>query len=441
MRFVAVVLMAAVLAMASAEEGIFKVSEYQNFFTNFMTKFKKTFSAAAVKLKLEVFKKNVDMITQHNANKNMKYKLAVNGFADLTAAEFSKYLGLKPPASAYRSLLEAKSETASQDEVFSLIEAAVDAEVEAEYDLMGDDKPKKKSKKELKAEKEAAEKAAAEKARQDKIAADKAAAEKAAADRQAEWEAARKAQADKLAAERKAIQDAQDAELAAFKITDWVAAGKVTKVKNQGGCGSCWSFGTIGVVESAIAIKTGAMTDLSEQQLVSCDTSNKGCNGGWYTGAFKHLIDNGVFDEAAYPYKGIASECQSSKLTPLSHKVASYSQKWGSDYQLFKALEQGPAAVAVDAGKLQFYASGLFYPTSASTTVQNMANALNTTCTTRVSHAVLLVGNGKLATGEKYWNIKNSWGETWGERGYFRMPLTGENLCGIHVGAFNAVIA
>ena len=101
-----------------------------------MTKFKKTFSAAAVKLKLEVFKKNVDMITQHNANKNMKYKLAVNGFADLTAAEFSKYLGLKPPASAYRSLLEAKSETASQDEVFSLIEAAVDAEVEAEYDLM-----------------------------------------------------------------------------------------------------------------------------------------------------------------------------------------------------------------------------------------------------------------------------------------------------------------
>ena len=129
------------------------------------------------------------------------------------------------------------------------------------------------------------------------------------------------------------------------------------------------------------------MTDLSEQQLVSCDTSNKGCNGGWYTGAFKHLIDNGVFDEAAYPYKGIASECQSSKLTPLSHKVASYSQKWGSDYQLFKALEQGPAAVAVDAGKLQFYASGLFYPTSASTTVQNMANALNTTCTTRGTFA------------------------------------------------------
>jgi len=98
-----------------------------------MTKFKKTFSAAAVKLKLEIFKKNVDKVTQHNANKKAKFQLAINQFADLSSDEFKKmYLGLKAPASAYRSLLEAKSALfdTPQAEIASLMELSAEADAE-----------------------------------------------------------------------------------------------------------------------------------------------------------------------------------------------------------------------------------------------------------------------------------------------------------------------
>ena len=69
--------------------------------------------------------------------------------------------------------------------------------------------------------------------------------------------------------------------LAKSKSVDWRDSNNVPPVKEQGSCGSCWSFATVATVESAYSIAGGNMLDLSEQQLVDCDTENLGCNGGW----------------------------------------------------------------------------------------------------------------------------------------------------------------
>jgi len=89
---------------------------------------------------------------------------------------------------------------------------------------------------------------------------------------------------------------------AAPASVNWVTAGAVQAVRDQGQCGSCWSFSSMGAIESAHWLATGESVDTSEQQLVDCSNLNLGCNGGNQSLAFKYFYNHGVQTEASYPY-------------------------------------------------------------------------------------------------------------------------------------------
>ena len=110
---------------------------------------------------------------------------------------------------------------------------------------------------------------------------------------------------------------------------DWVTQGAVTPVKDQGRCGSCWSFGTTSDVEGVHFLATGNLTSLSEQQLVSCDKKDAGCNGGLQEDAFVYVAKNGLVPESQYPYtsgNGRSGICDSSKLSNPVAFVSDWAQ-------------------------------------------------------------------------------------------------------------------
>jgi C1A family cysteine protease len=179
---------------------------------------------------------------------------------------------------------------------------------------------------------------------------------------------------------------------------DWTVDGKVTPVKNQGSCGSCWAFSATAALESHILIEKGETVSLSEQQLVDCSRTygNQGCNGGWMDSAFEYAHDHGLTTTSAYPY--IARD-QACKIDTGSYKVKQIFDVEGGCNDLANALDKRPISVAVDATVWSPYKSGIL-----------------SNCAKNVNHGVLLVGST-----DAYWKIKNSWGATWGDNGYIRI--------------------
>merc|ERR1712224_1145033 len=98
---------------------------------------------------------------------------------------------------------------------------------------------------------------------------------------------------------------------------NWATKGAVTKVKNQGQCGSCWAFSTTGGMEGAWEIGTGQLTSMSEQQFVDCDKSSMGCNGGNMNTAFQWAESQNVATESSYAYTAKDGSCKSSFSTAI----------------------------------------------------------------------------------------------------------------------------
>ena len=209
---------------------------------------------------------------------------------------------------------------------------------------------------------------------------------------------------------------------------DWRDYGRVSPVKDQGSCGSCWAFSTVANLEGLYYANKGVMKTFSEQMLVDCDTSDSGCNGGLMEYAFTWLKKNGgIMTDTDYPYKGVKSTCRSDKTKYVDMTITGY-KKLGSSWSTWSAVDEdevkeflyetGPLAIALNADPLQTYSSGILDVTS-------------TKCpTSGINHAVTLVGYGT-ENNVAYWIVKNSWGTSWGEKGYFRIRR-GNGTCGVN---------
>jgi C1A family cysteine protease len=210
---------------------------------------------------------------------------------------------------------------------------------------------------------------------------------------------------------------------------DWVAKGAVNPPKDQGICGSCWTFGTVASIEGAWAIKTGKLPSLSEQQLVDCawvnwakETQNLGCDGGFAAPAMQWVIDNGgIATEAHYPYLMqdhwcSASDKSSGVVLTGYVNVTAYSEDALQD----AIANHGPVAIAIDATYpyFTFYTSGVYYNPQCSDKIKDL------------DHEITCVGYGT-ENNQEYWLIKNSWSTHWGDMGFAKMARNRNNNCGV----------
>jgi predicted secreted protein len=195
---------------------------------------------------------------------------------------------------------------------------------------------------------------------------------------------------------------------------NWCDQNGCTPVKDQGNCGSCWAFATVGPLESLIKISDGETVDLSEQYLVSCNSEGWGCDGGFWAHDYHEWKTAGNQREAGAvleqnaPYEARDSGCGSNY--DKSHRIASWEYVCGnssctpSTDQLKQAIyDHGPVTVAVCANSaMQNYSGGVFTGPGCS----------------QPNHGVVLVGWND---DESCWIMRNSWGRNWGESGYMRI--------------------
>ncbi|KJP86124.1 hypothetical protein AK88_04247 [Plasmodium fragile] len=196
---------------------------------------------------------------------------------------------------------------------------------------------------------------------------------------------------------------------------DWRLHKGVTPVKDQGDCGSCWAFSTVGTVESQYSIRKNELVSLSEQQMVDCSRQNNGCDGGNIIKAFEDMIEmGGLCENKEYPYVENVPEMCKYKSCEKKYKINTFVEV--PQYNFKEAVRfLGPLSVSVAVSDdFAFYQGGIF----------------DGECGRETNHAVILVGFGvediydsdtNTTKTHYYYIIKNSWGASWGERGFIRM--------------------
>uniref|UniRef100_A0A1I7XVX6 Pept_C1 domain-containing protein n=1 Tax=Steinernema glaseri TaxID=37863 RepID=A0A1I7XVX6_9BILA len=201
---------------------------------------------------------------------------------------------------------------------------------------------------------------------------------------------------------------------------DWRKRNVISPVKDQGQCGSCWAFATTGLVEAANAIsKSVSPISLSDQELVDCDTIDKGCEGGNVGYAVRYVYEKGLMTESAYPYTHNRGECRKSGFT--SKITNAYLLKRDEQHLIDWLTHYGPFTVSINVtNDLMYYKSGVFQPIESDCRNKPIGR-----------HALLVVGYGTSSNGANYWIVKNSWGTKWGTENGYLYFVRGKNACGI----------
>jgi len=202
---------------------------------------------------------------------------------------------------------------------------------------------------------------------------------------------------------------------------NWSDKGATTPIYNQGQCGSCWAFSATEQIESMFYLGgAGALTQLSMQQITSCDKTSLGCNGGNPSSAYNYVENaGGIETYASYPYtsgNGVTGTCKFS-ASKVFAKVTSWkyiSQSASGEAAMASTVcSTSPLSICVDASTWQNYRGGI----------------VTSNCGTQLDHCVQAVGlvqNGN----PPYWVVRNSWGVTWGERGFIYLEY-GVDMCGL----------
>ncbi|XP_063833642.1 digestive cysteine proteinase 2 [Ostrinia nubilalis] len=205
---------------------------------------------------------------------------------------------------------------------------------------------------------------------------------------------------------------------------DWRLFGAVTPVKDQSVCGSCWSFGTVGSVEGALFLHNGGhLIRLSQQALIDCSWGfgNNGCDGGEDFRSYQWIMKHGLPTEEDYGgYLGQDGYCHIDNVTLVTTIKGWVNVTTNNENALRLAIfKHGPISVAIDASHktFSFYSNGVYFDPKCKNKIDEL------------DHAVLAVGYGIL-NGQKYWLIKNSWSNLWGNDGYVLMSSK-DNNCGV----------
>lgn len=203
---------------------------------------------------------------------------------------------------------------------------------------------------------------------------------------------------------------------------DWRDFGAVSKVENQGNCGSCYAMAAVGSIESQLFIKTGISSSLSVQEVIDCarDYDALGCDGGIPFRVFDYVRDNvGISSDSNYRYRNANGECDRENYDKLPIVLKGYGEVASDDEDLLKhaVFKVGPILVAIDINHESFmrYRSGIYFEPD---------------CSHEANHALLLVGYGNEKNVD-YWIVKNSFGDKWGERGFMKIARNSESHCGI----------
>merc|ERR1739847_151870 len=197
----------------------------------------------------------------------------------------------------------------------------------------------------------------------------------------------------------------------------WTDSGQVTAVKNQGSCGSCWTFGAVGGLETRYQQVSGKLRSFAEQEYLDCVYSSRnGCNGGWPDDCYTYSKKNGgrLASTANYKYAARDGSCKGSSKPDamIAAKIVGYTSVGSTESANIEALATGSLSVAFEVTNyFQQYRGGIIQ---------------DNTCRGRPNHAVTAVGYT-----ENFVLVKNSWGSSWGDEGFVKFARGYNSKCGL----------